>query len=96
MTGPTELEDILADAPAIAAAAVVGRADAQWGEVAVAFVVARPGMALTAADVLALFQGRLARYKHPRAVIFVDTLPRNAMGKVLKHELRARLARQEP
>lgn len=92
---PAELEDVMADAPAIAEAAVVGRADAQWGEVAVAFVVARPGMALTAADVLALFQGRLARYKHPRAVIFVDTLPRNAMGKVLKHELRARLARRE-
>ena len=90
---PAELEAVLADQPAIAEAAVVGRADRRWGEVAVAFVVARPDSSLAAADVLALFQGRLARYKHPREVIFVDSLPRNAMGKVLKHELRDRLGR---
>ena len=90
---PAELEDVLADAAEIAEAAVVARADPHWGEVAVAFVVPKPGADPTAAAVLALFDGRLARYKHPRQVIFVDALPRNAMGKVLKYQLRARLRR---
>ncbi len=52
-------------------------------EVTVAFVVARPGSTLSAADVLALIQGRLARYKHPREGIFVDFLPRDAMGHAM-------------
>ena len=52
-------------------------------EVTVAFVVARPGSTLSAADVLALIQGRLARYKHPREGFFVDFLPRDAMGRAM-------------
>jgi fatty-acyl-CoA synthase len=87
---PAELENVLAESEAILEAAVVGRADARWGEVPVAFVVAKPGSVLTRADVLDLFDGRLARFKHPRDVVFVDRLPRNAMGKVLKQELRGR------
>lgn len=88
---PAELENVLADCPDIAEAAVVARPDPRWGEVAVAIVVPRPGATLSAADVLALFEGRLARFKHPRDVVFVDALPRNAMGKILKYELRERL-----
>jgi fatty-acyl-CoA synthase len=87
---PAELENVLGECQAILEAAVVGRSDAHWGEVPVAFVVAKPGSVLTRADVLALFDGRLARFKHPRDVVFVDRLPRNAMGKVLKQELRVR------
>jgi fatty-acyl-CoA synthase len=87
---PAELENVLAESEAIVEAAVVGRADERWGEVAVAFVVVKAGHELTRADVLSLFEGRLARFKHPRDVVFLDRLPRNVMGKVLKHELRAR------
>jgi fatty-acyl-CoA synthase len=79
---------VLAECPDIAEAAVVGRAHARWGEVPVAMVVRRPGHALDAAGVTALFEGRLARFKHPGAVVFVDQLPRNAMGKVEKQALR--------
>ena len=53
-------------------------------------MVAQAGQELTRTDVLSLFDGRLARFKHPRDVVFVERLPRNAMGKVLKYELRAR------
>lgn len=88
---PAELENVLLDCEEILEAAVVARADERWGEVAVAFVVARPGVTLTIERVLALFEGRLARYKHPRQIVLTDGLPRNVMGKILKHELRARL-----
>ncbi len=58
------------------------------GEIPVALVVAAARTGLTASKICAAFEGRLARYKHPRAVVFVPALPRNAMGKVLKHEVR--------
>src|SRR3954468_11667061 len=85
---PAELENVLADCPAIAECAVVGVEDKKWGEAACAVVVPRPGAKLVEGDVAKLFEGRLARYKHPRRVLFVDELPRNAMGKVQKAELR--------
>ena len=68
---------------------MIGRPDERWGEIAVAMVVRRADATLDAAAVLALFEGRLARFKHPRRVVFVDALPRNAMGKVMKFQLRA-------
>lgn len=89
---PAEIENVLLDCEAIAEAAVVAGNDLRWGEVPVAFVVARPGSGLTIECVRELFEGRLARYKHPREILLVDALPRNAMGKVQKEELRARLA----
>jgi fatty-acyl-CoA synthase len=89
---PAELEAVLAECPDIAEAAVIARPDARWGEVPVAVVVRRPGAALDEAAVLAVFAGRLARFKHPGAVIFVDSLPRNAMGKVQKFRLRELIA----
>jgi len=85
---PAELENVLADCPAIAEAAVVGVADAKWGETVCACIVRAPGATLDEAGVLALFKDRLARYKHPRRVLFMDTLPKTAMGKVQKFELR--------
>ena len=88
---PAELEAILADCPHIAEAAVIGRPDPTWGEIPIACIVPHPNTTLTRDDVLALFPDRLARYKHPRDVIFLEALPRTAMGKVEKHELRRQL-----
>ena len=88
---PAELENVLADCPAIAEAAVVGIADAKWGETACACIVRAPGTVLDEAGVLALFKDRLARYKHPHRVLFMDALPKTAMGKVQKFELRKRV-----
>ncbi|MGQ0545638.1 MAG: class I adenylate-forming enzyme family protein [Betaproteobacteria bacterium] len=81
---PAELENVLADCPDIVEAAVVGVEDPKWGEAACACVVSK----LNEAEILRLFEGRLARFKHPRRVVYFDALPRNAMGKVLKSELR--------
>ncbi len=72
--------------------AVVGCADRQWGEVPVAVVVTRAGERFGHADTLRLLEGRLARFKLPRHTLVVDGLPRNAMGKALKHELRELVA----
>jgi fatty-acyl-CoA synthase len=90
---PAELENILADCPEIAEFAVIGRPDPKWVEVPVCVVVRKPGRSPSAEDILALFQGKLARYKHPRDVVFVEgPLPRTSLGKVQKFELRQRLA----
>jgi len=89
---PAEIEAILLDDARIAEAAVVARPDARWGEVPVAVIVRRADAALAAAEVLALFQDRIARFKHPRDVVFAASLPKNALGKVLRHELRRELA----
>lgn len=85
---PAELEAILAECEAIAEAAVVARPDAQWGEIPVAVVVPREAGAMDREAVLALFGSRIARFKHPKDVLFQDSLPRNAMGKVQKFLLR--------
>jgi fatty-acyl-CoA synthase len=90
---PAELEAVLDACPEVAESAVIARADPKWGEVPVAVVVTRPGAALSREDVLRRFQGRLARFKHPRDVVFVDALPRNVMGKVLRYQLRERFGR---
>ncbi|MEN8195141.1 MAG: AMP-binding protein, partial [Pseudomonadota bacterium] len=89
---PAELENVLADCPDIDEFAVVGRPDKKWGEVPVACIVPKQGSAITEEDVMALFEGRLAGYKHPRGVVFMDgPLPRTSLGKVQKFELRERL-----
>jgi len=85
---PAELEAVLAECPAILESAVVGRPDEKWGEVAVAVIVRKEGHDLEHKDVFGLFEGALARYKHPRDVVFTETLPRNVMGKILKFEIR--------
>ncbi|HQF69958.1 MAG TPA: long-chain fatty acid--CoA ligase, partial [Promineifilum sp.] len=74
--------------PAVAEAAVVGVPDARWGEVGRAFVVLRPGETLDAAAVVAHCRNQIAAYKAPKSVVFIDKLPRNAAGKVVKDELR--------
>jgi fatty-acyl-CoA synthase len=85
---PAELEAVLAECRDIAESAVVGRPDETWGEVPVAVVVPKPGAAVSETSVMALFENVVARYKHPREVVIVEALPRNAMGKILKFEIR--------
>jgi acyl-CoA synthetase (AMP-forming)/AMP-acid ligase II len=85
---PREVEDLLADHEDIEEVAVVGVQDNEFGQRLKAFVVAREGSELTEEDVQAYVKENLARYKVPRDVVFVQELPRNATGKVLKRELR--------
>ncbi|WP_373294017.1 FadD3 family acyl-CoA ligase [Lentzea pudingi] len=85
---PAEVEQALARLPGVAESAVVGMADARLGEVGVAHIVLGAGSSLTADEVIAFCRSRLANYKVPRAVEFHPALPRNAMGKVLKTQLR--------
>jgi fatty-acyl-CoA synthase len=85
---PAEIENVLAECPAIAEAAVFGVPDPQWGEAACAAVVLKPGATLGETELIRLFENRLARYKHPRRVVFLDGLPKNALGKVQKGELK--------
>jgi fatty-acyl-CoA synthase len=87
---PREVEDLLSEHPDVDDVAVIGVPDAQFGERLRAFVVPRAGAALTEDAVRDHVRDNLARFKVPRDVVFVDVLPRNATGKVLKRELRAR------
>jgi long-chain acyl-CoA synthetase len=93
---PREVEEALLQHPDVAEVSVVGRRDAEWGEVVVAFVVARPGAAPHAQALDAMCRDRIARFKRPKEYRFVDALPKNHYGKVLKTELRARLAGAAP
>ena len=85
---PAEVEQALARLDGVVESAVVGVPDERLGEVGRAFVVRRDGAPLTEQDVVAFARGRLASFKAPREVVFVDALPRNLAGKVLKNELR--------
>ena len=89
---PAEVETVLLECPAIEEACVVGRPEERWGEAVVAAVVLKPGRHMTEAEALALFEGRIARYKHPREVRFLERLPRSALGKVQKDAVRAAIA----
>ncbi|HEY7962265.1 MAG TPA: acyl-CoA synthetase [Solirubrobacteraceae bacterium] len=86
---PREVEDLLADHGEIEEAAVVGVTDVEFGQRLKAFVVARNGARLSEDAIKGYVKENLARYKVPREVVFVDELPRNATGKVLKRELSA-------
>jgi acyl-CoA synthetase (AMP-forming)/AMP-acid ligase II len=89
---PREVEEVLYEHPAVVEAAVLGAPDPKWGEKVVAVICARPGQPVTGADLVAFCRARIASYKKPRHVVFIDALPRNASGKVLKRELRERIA----
>ncbi|MGP0032477.1 MAG: acyl-CoA synthetase [Acidimicrobiales bacterium] len=86
----SEVERVLYEHDAVLEAAAVGRPDDRWGEVPVAFVVLRQDAHTTADALLDLCRARLARFKVPREITFLDALPRNPSGKVLKRELRDR------
>lgn len=85
---PAEVEKLLSVHPAVAMVAVVGVPDERMGEIGKAFVVLRPDAAVSEADLIAWSRENMANYKVPRSFAFVDELPRNASGKVLKAELR--------
>ncbi|RAU98993.1 AMP-dependent synthetase [Mycobacterium colombiense] len=86
---PREVEEVLLEHPGVAEACVVGTPDEEWGEVVVAFIVGAVEPAALDAHLLE----RIARFKRPKRYEFVDELPKNSYGKVLKRELRASLAR---
>jgi acyl-CoA synthetase (AMP-forming)/AMP-acid ligase II len=87
----SEVERVLYSHDAVVEAAVVGRPDPRWGEVPVAFVVRRDASSVEAEDLMALCRDQLAKFKVPKDVVFIDALPRNPSGKVLKRELRDQL-----
>ncbi len=87
---PREVEEVLSKHPAVLEAAVIGIPDERWGETVKAVVALREGTDATAEQLIAFCCSRLGGFKLPRSVDFVQALPRNAVGKVLKRELRER------
>jgi long-chain acyl-CoA synthetase len=88
---PREVEEALLTAPGVSEVAVVGASDAEWGEVVVAFIVAQSGASVSELDLDQHCLQTIARFKRPKQYRFVDELPKNNYGKVLKTELRDRL-----
>jgi acyl-CoA synthetase (AMP-forming)/AMP-acid ligase II len=85
---PREVEEVLMEHPGVSEAAVVGAPDEEWGEIVVAFVVGTADPAALDGHLLE----RIARFKRPKRYEFIDELPKNSYGKVLKRELRNRLS----
>ncbi len=90
---PAEIENLFLRHEKVAQVAVIGVPDERMGEVGMAFVVLRPGAEATPKELVEGSRAEMANYKAPRYVEFVDELPLNAMGKVLKYELRDRGAK---
>jgi acyl-CoA synthetase (AMP-forming)/AMP-acid ligase II len=88
MIAPEEVEQIIMSHPAVDEAAIIGIPDVEWGERVRAIVVRKPGVELTAEEVIEHCRPRMAGFKRPEDVVFTDELPRNPMGKVLKRVLR--------
>jgi len=86
---PREVEDLLADHPDVTEAAVIGVPDDEFGQRLKAFVVTREGAGVSEDDLKAYVKQNLARYKVPRSIAFLEELPRNPTGKVLKRALDA-------
>jgi len=85
---PAEVENVIYDHPAVAEVAVIGVPHPKWQEVGKAIVVVKEGETLTEEQVIDFCRGKLAKFKIPKSVAFVDQLPRTAAGKVLKRQLR--------
>jgi acyl-CoA synthetase (AMP-forming)/AMP-acid ligase II len=86
---PAEVENALSAHPDIADVAVIGVPDERWGEAVKAMVILRPGAAADAAAIIAWMRERLAGFKAPKTIDFIDAIPRNPSGKILRRELRA-------
>ena len=87
---PAEIEQVLYQVEGVVEAAVIGVPDERWGESGLAILVLKKGCMVQSADIIAYCQQNVARFKVPKAVVIIDSLPRNAAGKVLKRELKAR------
>jgi acyl-CoA synthetase (AMP-forming)/AMP-acid ligase II len=88
---PAEIEAVIYSHPGIDEAAVIGVPDVEWGQRVAVVIVPRPGVTLTAEEIIEFCHQRLASFKKPEVVRFADVLPKNQMGKVLKKDLRAQL-----
>jgi long-chain acyl-CoA synthetase len=84
---PREIEEVLYEHPAVSEAAVVGVADEAMGEEVGAAITIRPGVDASADEIRGFVKERVAPYKYPRAIWFVDALPKGATGKILKREI---------
>jgi acyl-CoA synthetase (AMP-forming)/AMP-acid ligase II len=91
---PAEVEAALHTHPEIEEAAVIGMPDVEWGERVMAILVRKPGSLLSADEIIAWCQPRLASFKKPELVHFVSELPRNPLGKVLRKDLRQQFVRE--
>nr|WP_245987047.1 hypothetical protein [Azospirillum thermophilum] len=89
---PGEIEAVLIQHPAVLEAAVIGVPDVRWGEVGWAFIVPKPGHAVTADDLARHCASRIARYKVPKHFSIEQELPRTGTGKIQKNRLRERIA----
>ena len=85
---PAEVEDYLLQNPKIADVGVIGYAHEKWGEAVKAIIVVKPGETLTEEELIAWCQGKIGRFKIPKAVVFTDSIPRTPTGKILKRVLR--------
>jgi len=92
---PKEIESVIDDLPDVLESAVIGLADADFGEAVTAVIVLKPACSLSEAQVIAALKATIANFKVPKRVLFVDELPRNAMGKVQKNTLRERFKEHE-
>src|SRR5699024_4708514 len=88
---PAEIETVIQRHPDIIEVAVLGEADEKWGEIPKAYIVTKEDSDLTAAAIIELFKKKLSSYKTVKKVEFIDVLPRNGAGKVVKHELKTTL-----
>jgi long-chain acyl-CoA synthetase len=85
---PAEVESAVYGHPAVAEVAVIGIPDDKWGEAVKAVVALKPGMTATPDEIIAFARGRIAAFKAPKSIDFIDALPRNASGKILRKDLR--------
>ncbi|MFU7528268.1 class I adenylate-forming enzyme family protein [Qipengyuania sp. ASV99] len=92
---PAEVDAVFADMPEVADAGCCGVPDKQWGEAVKAFVVLKPGETLTREEITSRFKSKIAGYKRPRYIEFVESLPRDPIGKLLRRELSARPVTQD-
>ena len=88
---PAEIESVLAAHPKVTEAAVVGKPDDQWGEIPVAFIAPAPDQEIEASEILDLCREHLAGFKCVKEIHFIDQIPKNTLGKVLKRNLRDRI-----
>ena len=92
LVAPGEVAAVLLNCPGVGDCAVLAAQDEEAGEVPLAYVVQAPGADITADDILASIEGRLVSYKVPRAITFIDAIPKTASGKILRRELKKMMA----